>query len=49
MKMVDARWSRRVNMLTIQCDCGARFDHPANRRIMQCPKCRRTASVETVR
>lgn len=46
MKIVDAYWTPRANILTIHCNCGSRFKHPANRIMAECPECR--SRVNTV-
>jgi len=39
MTVVDVRWTPRVNVLVIRCDCQVTFDHPANYAQAQCPAC----------
>ncbi len=40
MKIVGARWTSRVNQLTIECTpCRQTFEHPANRWQARCPRC----------
>lgn len=34
--IMDARWTPRVNVLTVLCGCGQRFDHRADRRRVSC-------------
>ena len=36
MKIVGARWTPRVNMLVIVCDCGREFEHRADRWRVRC-------------
>jgi len=37
--ITGASWTKRVNMLTVRHGCGAVFQHPSNRRAVQCPRC----------
>lgn len=39
MIIIDVDWSPKVNILTIGCQCGNMFKHPANRKVIKCPKC----------
>lgn len=41
MKIIDARWTPRVNMLLIECLCGNRFEHRSDRWIVRCRRCGR--------
>jgi hypothetical protein len=36
MKIIDARWTPRVNILKIRCVCGHEFEHRAARRWVRC-------------
>jgi len=36
MEIIDARWTPVVNMLLLECICGRRFEHPANRTWARC-------------
>jgi len=36
LKIITARWTPQVNILLIQCECGRKFKHPANRKIVKC-------------
>ncbi len=39
MRIVEAKWTPRVNVLTIECECGKLFDHRTDRWRAKCPKC----------
>ncbi len=41
MQIVGNRLTGSVNILQIGCPCGHTFDHRADRKTAQCPKCRR--------
>jgi hypothetical protein len=49
MKIINARWTERVNILIISCFCGKTFEHPANRQWMRCPSCRRGKNLHDLR
>lgn len=38
-KIIDAKWHPKVNYLLIECGCGNRFWHRADRRKITCHKC----------
>jgi len=39
IKILDAYWTERVNVLILICQCGCRFEHKASRWNVMCPKC----------
>lgn len=39
MQIVDARWTPRINILTIRCSCNRLFKHRADRWTVRCPYC----------
>lgn len=39
MKIVDAEWGPKRNMLFIECSCGRRFKQRSDRWHVVCPKC----------
>ena len=40
IKIVDARWTREVNLLTLGCSsCLQTWQHRADRRTVRCPNC----------
>jgi len=39
MKIIDARWTPRINMLLIKCWCSYEFWHQSNRWRAKCGKC----------
>jgi len=41
MKVIGARWTEKVNILKLRCDCGVEFEHPANRKWAECPACKK--------
>ena len=49
MKIVDARWTQAVNMLTIECGCGTQFEHRADRWHVSCPSCHGRDHLENIR
>ena len=49
MKIVDACWTAKVNMLVVLCNCYRKFEHPANRRKVNCPGCGRQEQLEDLR
>jgi hypothetical protein len=40
-RIMDVRWTNKVNMLIIKCYCGEMYEHRADRWVMQCPHCRK--------
>ena len=49
MKQVDARWTPKVNLLVVECDCGHIFQHRVDRWKMRCPQCNKTESINALR
>lgn len=49
MKISNARWTDDVNMLIIECICGKRFEHRADRWIVKCPYCFRQDHLQRMR
>lgn len=49
MMIVDARWTSRVNMLIVRCDCGNKWEHRADRWRVSCPQCGRSERLDMVR
>lgn len=47
MEIKDARWTPRVNILLMKCQCGHTFEHPANRKWAVCPQCQ--SKTDTLR
>jgi len=39
MKIINAEWTPKVNMLVIKCKCNNKFYHKADRIKIKCPKC----------
>ncbi len=39
MKIINAIWTPRVNMLSIECSCGKLFKHRADKWKPRCPEC----------
>ncbi len=39
MKIINAKWTPKVNMLLIKCDCGNKFWQRADRMKVYCSKC----------
>jgi len=36
MRIIDANWTAKVIMIKIECECGRRFDAPADKKIIRC-------------
>jgi hypothetical protein len=49
MKIVDAAWGDKTNVLVIECECGRIFTHRADRWNVRCPSCRSKAHLSTLR
>lgn len=39
MKIINAKWTPKFNLLKIKCDCGEIFWQRADRKRMICPEC----------
>ena len=39
MRVIDADWSPKGNILVMDCNCGKRFRHPSWRKWATCPDC----------
>ena len=40
MRIVDADWAPRCNLLVVECECGHHHRHRADRWRVECPRCR---------
>lgn len=49
MKIRDCKWTPRVNILVIECDCGQRLGHRADSWWVVCPQCFRRENLQTLR
>lgn len=49
MKIVNAFWTPKGNLIGYACDCGSEFSEPATKWTIKCPFCKRTAHVEQLR
>ena len=49
MRIVDVRWTPVVNMYVVQCECGAKFEHRADRWRATCQKCGASVGVQELR
>jgi len=49
MKIIDAKWTPKVNLLKIKCSCGEEFWHRADRWTLQCPRCGQREGIVAVR
>ena len=49
MKITGGKWTLKVNMLTISCDCGNTIVHPANKWVVKCPNCNRMGNLQELR
>jgi len=45
MKIIDAYWTPKINILTIQCSCGTLFKSRADRIRVICPKCDKVGNM----
>ena len=45
MRIVDAYWTPKVNMIVVLCDCGHRRECPTNRKVWWCNHCNRRIDV----
>ncbi len=39
MNLIDVTWTNQVNILTIECDCGTKFNGLSSYSQQQCPTC----------
>jgi len=49
LKLIDAKWSPRVNILIIQCDCGSVINHAADKVLIHCVLCRAYKNLHKLR
>lgn len=49
MRIEDGRWTKKVNMLKIECTCGNYFEHRTDRWNVRCPNCYRRDSLYDIR
>jgi len=49
MKIVDAYWTSRCNILVIECECGFDFAHRADKWEVKCSKCGKTDNLQRIR
>ena len=49
MKAIDVYWTKNVNMLKVQCDCGKVFQHRLDRWKVVCPACSAIENVDKLR
>lgn len=49
MKIITAKWLATTNQLLIECKCGNRFYHNANRWSVECPKCHKEKNLKQLR
>ena len=49
MKIIDTKWTPKVNLLKIKCSCGEEFWHRADRWTLQCPECGRQEGIVALR
>jgi hypothetical protein len=47
--ITGARWTPRVNMIQMKCQCGKVFEHRADRWWAQCPECRNRDNLGPIR
>jgi len=48
MKIVDACWTPKVNILIVECPCGETIRHPSNRWSVKC-KCGNVGHLSVLR
>ena len=49
LKIVDVKWTESVNILVIECECGTKILHPADRWIVRCKDCKAYANLKDLR
>lgn len=49
MKLVSVRWTPIVNLGTVECSCGARWDIRLDRYSVKCPKCGSITNIVLLR
>lgn len=49
MKIVGVRWTKIVNLLLIECSCGHKFEHRADRWNVECPECHKNEHLAKLR
>ena len=49
MRLLDAVWTPKVNMLLLLCDCGKHLYHRADRWQVVCPRCKAKAHIADIR
>jgi len=50
MKIIDTRWTPKVNIHNIRCDkCDSIFDHRTDRWTVRCPVCGEQAGLNKLR
>lgn len=49
MRIVDVRWTDKVNIAKILCDCGTYFEFPVNRVRVVCPCCDRIGNMHRLK
>jgi predicted RNA-binding Zn-ribbon protein involved in translation (DUF1610 family) len=49
MRLRDAEWTPEINLLLIDCDCGQRIKHRADRWKVRCPACGREDNLHRLR
>ena len=48
-KIIDARWTKTINMLKIKCSCSSEFEMRADRWYTYCPKCGTKVEMKKLR
>lgn len=49
LRIIEAVWTPKANLLVIMCDCGNTFQHPTDRWTVRCPKCNSSVNVALLR
>ena len=49
MRIIDAVWRSAINWLIIECRCGEKFEHRANKWLITCPRCGNKENLHSVR
>jgi hypothetical protein len=49
MQLIDAVWTKSVNLLVILCACGKTFQHRSDRWTVRCGVCQRSAHLGKLR
>ncbi len=49
MEILDAKWTPKINILLIRCECGNIISHRADRWQVYCHKCQNKENLSLIR